>query len=137
MKLPSIFRTASHARFEIKPRHYDPIKEDIEDRTSRIRQELIRDGQLSDAEIEEGVEKRRGLGTGIRGSFAHRGMKPKKASMISTSSIIRTILFFCMIIGVFGYIYVGPEIFYYLVFGAIGIAGGYYLLRFLKKTKDE
>lgn len=136
MKLPSIFRTASHARFEIKPRHYDPIKEDIEERTSRIRQELIRDGQLAKSEGGE-VEKTRGIGTGIRGSFAHRGMKAKKTSMISTSSIIRTILFFCMIIGVFGYIYVGPEIFYYLVFGAIGIAGGYYLLRFLKKTKDE
>lgn len=137
MKLPSIFRTASHARFEIKPRHYDPIKEDIEERTSRIRQELIREGQLAGSEDREGIERTRGLGSGIRGSFAHRGMKPKKTSMISASSIIRTILFFSMIIGVFGYIYVGPEIFYYMVFGVLGIAGIYYLVRFLKKTKDE
>ena len=31
MKLPTIFRTASHQRFAIKPRYYDPIKEEIED----------------------------------------------------------------------------------------------------------
>jgi len=40
MKLPSIFRVPSHQRFEIQPRYYDPVKEDLEKRTNRIRREL-------------------------------------------------------------------------------------------------
>lgn len=40
MKLPSIFRVPGHQRFDIQPRYYDPIKEDIDKRTNRIRQEL-------------------------------------------------------------------------------------------------
>jgi hypothetical protein len=40
MKFPSIFRLPGHQRFEIQPRYYDPIKEDLDKRTSRIRQEL-------------------------------------------------------------------------------------------------
>ncbi|MBK6266634.1 hypothetical protein JKA74_16430 [Marivirga sp. S37H4] len=40
MKIPSIFRLPRHQRFEIKPRYYDPVKEDIDKRTSRIRQEM-------------------------------------------------------------------------------------------------
>lgn len=138
MKLPSIFRTASHMRFDIKPRYYDPIKEEIEERTSRIRYELEQEGLLTKSEKEgEGIEKRKGLGSGIRGSFAQRGMKPKNTSMISSSSIVRTVLFFSMVIGVFGYIYMGPEIFNYMLFAAAAIGGGYYLFRFLKRSKDE
>ncbi|MGJ3233688.1 hypothetical protein [Marivirga sp.] len=40
MKFPSIFRLPKYQRFEIQPRYYDPIKEDLEKRTHRIRQEL-------------------------------------------------------------------------------------------------
>ncbi len=40
MKIPSIFRLPRHQRFEIKPRYYDPVKEDIDKRTSRIRQQI-------------------------------------------------------------------------------------------------
>ena len=46
MKLPSIFKTASHQRFAIKPRYYDPIKEEIEERTSRIKKELEQEGLI-------------------------------------------------------------------------------------------
>ncbi len=40
MKFPSLFRPASHQRFRIEPRYYDPVKEEIDARTSRIRAEL-------------------------------------------------------------------------------------------------
>lgn len=138
MKLPSIFRTASHTRFDIKPRYYDPIKEEIEERTARIRHELEQEGLLATTEKGgEGIEHRRGLGSGIRGSFSQRGMKTRSTSMISASSIIRTLLFFSMIIGVFGYMYIGPEIFNYMLYVAVAAGGGYYLFRFLKRSKDE
>jgi hypothetical protein len=137
MKLPSIFRTASHARFDIKPRYYDPIKEEIEERTSRIRLELEQEGKLEPSGEAANGENRRGLGSGIRGSFAQRGIKTKETSMVSTAGIIRTILFFSMIIGVFGYMYLGPDIIYYMIYGAVAIFGVYYLFRFLKRSKDE
>lgn len=137
MKLPSIFRTASHTRFDIKPRYYDPIKEEIEERTSRIRLELEQEGRLEKLGEVSGSESPRGLGSGIRGSFAQRGIRPKDTNLVSTAGIIRTILFFSMIIGVFGYMYLGPDIIYYMIYGAGAIITVYYLFRFLKRRKDE
>jgi hypothetical protein len=42
-----------------------------------------------------------------------------------------------MIIGVFGYMYLGPDIINYMIYGAGAIFGVYYLFRFLKRSKDE
>lgn len=134
MKFPSIFRTASPMRFDVKPRYYDPIREEIEERTSRIKKELEDEGELD----EEERDSTKGYGGGIRGSFAqHRGIKPKDSNMFNSTAMIRTILFFAMIIGTFGYIYIGPVILNYMLYAAILIAGIYYLLRFLKKGKDD
>lgn len=134
MKFPSIFRTASPMRFDIKPRYYDPIKEELEERTSRIKRELEEQGILE----QEERDSPKGHGGGIRGSFSqHRGIKPKDSNMFNSTAMIRTILFFAMVIGTFGYIYVGPEILYYLLYGAILIGSIYYLFRFLKKGKDD
>jgi hypothetical protein len=61
MKLPSIFRLPSHQRFEIKPRYYDPVKEDLDKRTSRIRQELRNEKSGAKVEsIREAYKTRRG-----------------------------------------------------------------------------
>ena len=40
MKVPSLFRLPKYQRFEVQPRYYDPIKEDLDKRTERIRQEM-------------------------------------------------------------------------------------------------
>ena len=40
MRFLSILRIAKHQRFHIEPRYYDEVKEDIEQRTSRIKHEL-------------------------------------------------------------------------------------------------
>ena len=134
MKLLSIFKTTSHQRFEIKPRYYDPIKEEIEERTSRIQREL-------DAEngVQQEGEFRSSFGGGsIKGSFAsYRGMKSKDSSIFSTSSTIRTILFFGMITTAFGYMYIGPQVFTYLTV-AFGVAGAvYFFFKFNRKKKNE
>ncbi len=39
-KFPSLFRLPRHQQFNIKPRYYDPVKEEIDQRTERIRQEM-------------------------------------------------------------------------------------------------
>ncbi|MEQ8241364.1 MAG: hypothetical protein RIA69_19270 [Cyclobacteriaceae bacterium] len=40
MKLPSFIKVQKYKRFEIEPRYYDPIKEEIEERTARIAREM-------------------------------------------------------------------------------------------------
>lgn len=39
-KFPSLIRLPRHKHFEITPRYYDPIKEEIAERTARIEREL-------------------------------------------------------------------------------------------------
>ncbi len=40
MKFPSLSKIPRHKRFNFEPRYYDPVKEDIKNRTERIREEL-------------------------------------------------------------------------------------------------
>jgi hypothetical protein len=40
MKIPSLTKLPKNKRFYIQPRYYDPVKEDIENRVSRIKAEL-------------------------------------------------------------------------------------------------
>lgn len=40
MKFPSIIRLPRHRQFNIEPRYYDPVKEEIKERTERIKKEL-------------------------------------------------------------------------------------------------
>ena len=39
MKVPSLLRIPKHQKFNIEPRYYDPVKEEIEQRISRIKNE--------------------------------------------------------------------------------------------------
>ena len=40
MKIPSFLKVPSHQRFRFDPRYYDPVKEEVEQRVSRIRKEI-------------------------------------------------------------------------------------------------
>lgn len=40
MRFPSFFRLPKSQQFSIKPRYYDPIKEQIKERTERIKREM-------------------------------------------------------------------------------------------------
>jgi hypothetical protein len=135
MKFPSIFRTAAPMRFDIKPRYYDPIKEELEERTSRIKKELEEQGLLEEKDDES---RSKSYGGGIRGSFSqHRGIKPKNQSVFNSTAMIRTVLFFAMIIGTFGYIYIGPQILNYMLYGALVLGAVYYFFRFLKRGRKD
>ena len=39
MKFPSLVKLPKNKKFNVKPRHYDPIKDDIEQRVSKIKNE--------------------------------------------------------------------------------------------------
>ncbi|MFZ9188998.1 MAG: hypothetical protein ACO22X_01135 [Algoriphagus sp.] len=132
MKLPTIFRTASHQRFAIKPRYYDPIKEEIEERTARIKMELEQEG-----EIEESGDTSSPRRPMMKGAFStFRSNKPRENAVFNSSTLLRTFLFLGMVLSAFGYIYVGPQIFTYMGYSAAALAGFYYLLRFIKSRKN-
>ncbi len=47
MKLPSLIRLPSSKKFNYEPRFYDPVKEEIAERTERIRREMEADAAMT------------------------------------------------------------------------------------------
>ncbi|MFQ3212824.1 MAG: hypothetical protein ACJAT1_000199 [Marivirga sp.] len=96
MKVPSLFRLPKYQRFEIQPRHYDPVKEDIENRTARIKQELrlAREGK----EVES-----------IRDAFKTRRNSNKSADLFQLLMIV------IIAVSVGGYIFWGANVYFALL----------------------
>lgn len=134
MKIPSLFRSKTPNRFDIKPRYWDPVKEEIEQRTSRIKRELEAEGKLSQDEI----DLRAKYETGIRGAFSkNRKTKSFASGSDGSTALIRTIIFFFLLGGGAGYIYLGPVIFQYLLIIAALIGGIYFFSKRKPKRKNE
>lgn len=91
MKLPSILKIPSYQRFNYEPRHYDPIKEDIEERRQRIR-------RIIEADKKSGKHM---PGARLEGAFSRR--KPVKESEGLIRLAIAAILFSAVV----GYLYFG------------------------------
>lgn len=96
MKVPSIFRLPRHQRFEIQPRYYDPVKEDIDKRTSRIRQQL-------------NYEKAGNKTESIREAYA-RGRKSNKSA-----DLFQLLMVAIISVALGGYIFYGADIVYTLL----------------------
>ncbi|QSE97351.1 hypothetical protein [Fulvivirga lutea] len=92
MKIPSLFRTPRYQRFNIEPRYYDPVKEEVDERTERIKRELQAKG-------EGDVDYR---SSRIAGAFK-KGRSGGSGSATFTQLVIMMLLAFA----VFGYIYLG------------------------------
>ena len=112
MKLPSLLKTPANKRFYIEPRYYDPIKEDIEQRTERIKQIM----EVKEAEKAAGLE----TGSRIQGSFS-RDSYFKKSKM----GALRFSLMLFLAGGAVGYLYYGNPALYTMMF----IVLAYYLYR--------
>jgi hypothetical protein len=109
-------------RFDIKPRYYDPVKEEIEQRTARIRKELQAEGKLPDEAGESEVYSRYD-GSSIRGAFTGGSkIKGRQGSPLNNAGMLRLVIFVLLIGSLFGYIYYGPEAIYILLYAAVGIA---------------
>jgi hypothetical protein len=91
MKLPSILRIPSYQRFNYEPRHYDPIKEDIDQRTERIRRRIAADKKAGNYSARDRIE----------GAFTKRAPQKENEGFIRLT--IAAILFG----GVVGYLYYG------------------------------
>lgn len=95
MKFPSLTRLPNYRRFNIEPRYYDPVKEDIEERTSRIKQE-----------ISQARGEREQLSSGIAGSFS------RKANYTKNANILQMVILISLITLIGGYLLYGNDIFY-------------------------
>lgn len=134
MKIPSLFRSKTPNRFDIKPRYWDPVKEEIEQRTSYIKKELEAQGKLTPEEI----DLRAKYETGIRGAFSkNRKTKSFSSGSDGSTALIRTFIFFLLLGGGAGYIYLGPVIFQYLLIFAALIGGIYFFTKRKPKRKNE
>jgi hypothetical protein len=110
MKLPSLIPLPRHQKFKIEPRFYDPIREDIQDRTERIRQNIAR-------EEEDGIFR---YHASIKGSFSRR-----RDESGGLSEVMLRLAIFTILIGiVFGYIWYGPVV----LFGLGGVFIPIYLV---------
>lgn len=75
MKFPSIFRLPSHQRFDIQPRYYDPIKEEIEEKRRKARRTIeLRKKQGLPAQIKPGDR--------IEGAFLKRAPRQDNSTSI-------------------------------------------------------
>lgn len=134
MKFPSIFRTSNPARFEVKPRYYDPVKEELKERTARIQKELEAEGKLGDVSEEDRL---RHYESGIRGAFAqHQGIKAREESIMTSTAMIRTLIFLFLVAGLAGYIYLGPVIFEYLLYLGLLVVSVYYFFKLKPKSRQ-
>jgi hypothetical protein len=120
-------------RFDIKPRYYDPVKEQIDQRTSLIKRELESQGL-----IKADDEKLGTYGGGIRGSFSqHKGIKDRGTpNVFASTAMIRTLIFLVLLGSVFGYVYLGPVIFEYMLYFSLLIGAVYFFFRLRPKKKN-
>ncbi len=123
MKFPSIFRVNQPRRFQINPRHYDPVKEEINDRTERIRRELEAKGVLTPEERERAEALENRYGSSIRGAFTSGSpIKKQPSSVLESAGTMRLIIFFLLVGGFGGYLYLGPDVIYYILYLGAAVA---------------
>jgi len=98
MKFPTLTPLPNNRKFNVEPRYYDPVKEDIEERTSRIKQEISQAPQDGSPTM-----------SGISGSFS------KKANHTKNANILQMVILIFLITFIGGYLLYGNAIFYILL----------------------
>ena len=95
MKVPSLIRIPKHQKFKFEPRYYDPVKEDINNRTALIKQEMSQTPTVFGR-------------SNIAGSFARREREDRNVSLLQLIIVV------CLIGLTFGFFYYGNAVFYLL-----------------------
>lgn len=113
MRFPSLFRLPKHQQFRIQPRYYDPVKDEIKERTERIKEEM------------EGKDA--GDYRPSRIEFKRKAKSAPATSMLQLG--IATLLGLMVL----GWLQFGNEIFYYLLWIALPV----YLLYRLKTLRKR
>ena len=112
MKIPSLVRIPKYNKFNFEPRYYDPVKEDIENRTRLIKSELEAHGKLS-------PNDRARFRSEMEQTFSRRAAQDQKSTLMQVAFIF-------LFIGLFaGYLFYGN----YVLFAAFIIVPIYILYR--------
>ncbi len=99
MSLPRVFRTPKHQRFEYKPRHWNPQKEELEKRLEEIEKMKQNDPDALKARIAKNFR---------RGSIGH-GDARRKATLRSNMLLLGIIVGLVLLSYVFLSVYL-PQI---------------------------
>ena len=94
MRFPSLIRLPRNKQFEVKPRYYDPIKEEIAQRTERIRREM------------QGGDE-----AGPTGRITFE----RKSAAVPNASLMQLIIAAILSLTVVGWLYLGNDIAYALL----------------------
>ena len=120
MKFISLFTKApSHQRFGYNPRFYDPKKEEMEERESRIKSELERERGIT-----EDLTRHRSR---IAGSF-QAARKRSKASSEPNAAVLRSVILICLVLFLMAFITWGKVALY----GLFILIPVYFYLKFKK-----
>ena len=113
MRFSSLFKTPKPQQFHIKPRYYDPVKEEMEERVERIRQSM------------EGKEA----------SAYGRGQIQFKRSNKKTAGTSMVQLIIALVLGmlILGWLEFGDDILYY----ALWVVAPAYILFRAKRMKGR
>lgn len=114
MRFPSLFRLPKHQQFVIKPRYYDPVKEEIKERTELIKSRM--DGQGEESLQSTKINFKR------------------KAKPAPATSMIQLAIASLLGLMVLGWLQFGNEVFYYILW-VIVPAYLIYRLKSLRKRK--
>jgi hypothetical protein len=135
MKFPSLVKIARPHRFNITPRYYDPIKDEIEQRTLAIKRQLEEEGVIrSDRDPGEAIHT--GYGSSIRGAFKPRSSKGSSL-LFEKTGLLRLFIFALLVGGLGGYLYLGSAIVYYLFYLMIVVGVFLGLKRLKRRRKNE
>lgn len=93
MRLPTLTRLPKNKRFNFQPRYYDPVKEELQERTSRIRSELDESKAATYRE-------------NISAAFRRRRRAERKSGVMQFGFVIAFVLIFI------GYLSFGEKIFF-------------------------
>ncbi len=103
-RIPSLFRVAKHKKFNYEPLYYDPIKEELRERESRIKREL----QMERGEIPE--EYASSASHNIRGAFRKGRTRTK-----DSTGRARSLIFLILVGGLASFWYLGEDSVYMLL----------------------
>lgn len=111
MRFPSFIKLPGYKRFEITPRYYDPIKEEIRERTARIKREM----ETGEAEY-----------TPSKITFE------RTSKSIPNTSFLQMLIAACLGLLCVGWLYFGNDIFY-----ALWLVMPIYLFIRLRKSRKR
>jgi Flp pilus assembly protein TadB len=108
-------------RFDIKPRYYDPVKEQVEQRTERIKRQLQSDGLIhSEEEMDEAFHSN--YGSSIRGAFTQGSpIRGRSGSVLNNTGLMRLAIIVLLLGALLGFVYYGTWVLYALLYVFVGI----------------